>query len=80
MRRTQRNLEIIPGEDTRIIIDELYYTISGAMKKLDFGRNIILSLVKDGSLEVYKHGNEFLFSTGALFNCIQKHTIKNKKK
>ena len=80
MSRNQRNTEIIPGKDTRIIMDELYYTISGAMKKLDFGRNIILSHVKDGTLEVYKHGKEFLFSTGALFNCIQKHTIKNKKK
>lgn len=80
MSRVQRNSEIIPGIDSKIILDELYYTISGAMKKLNFGRNLILSYVEDGSLEVYIHGKEFLFSTGALFNCIKKHTIKNKKK
>lgn len=76
----ERDTEIIPGKDTKVVMDELYYTISGAMKKLNFGRNLILAHVNDGSLEVYRHGREFLFSTGALFACVRKHTTREKKK
>jgi len=72
--------ELIPGIDTKIVLDELYYTIKGAMKKLKFGRNKILSLVDDGSLETYVHGNEYLFSNGALFACVKNHTIRGIKK
>lgn len=80
MRTKERNTEIIPGKDTKIVMDELYYTISGAMKKLDFGRNLILNYVDDGSLEVFHHGKEYLFSPGALCACVRKHTTKGKKK
>lgn len=72
--------ELIPGKDTKIVLDELYYTITGAMKKLNFGRNKILTYVNDGTLETYVHGNEYLFSTGALMNCVKKHTVKGLKK
>ena len=72
--------ELIPGKDTKIVLDELYYTITGAMKKLNFGRNKILAYVNDGTLETYVHGNEYLFSTGALMNCVKKHTVKGLKK
>lgn len=77
---SEQTTEIIPGKDTKTIMDELYYTISGAMKMLKFGRNLILSYVEDGSLEVYIHGREYLFSTGALHACVQKHTMRGRKK
>lgn len=76
----EETIELIPGIDTKIVLDELYYTIKGAMKKLRFGRNTILGYVEDGSLETYLHGNEFLFSTGALLACVKKHTVKGVKK
>ena len=53
----EQTIELIPGIDTKIVLDELYYTIKGAMKKLNFGRNKILGFVEDGSLETYVHGN-----------------------
>ena len=58
--------KLIPGIDTKIVLDELYYTVKGAMKKLNFGRNKILGFVDDG--------------TGALLACIKKHTVKGIKK
>ena len=76
----EQTIELIPGTDTKIVLDELYYTIKGAMKKLKFGRNKILGYVEDGSLETYIHGNEYLFSTGALLACVKKHTVKGIKK
>ena len=71
--------EIIPGKDTRIVLDELYYTVTGAMKKLGVGRNKIVNSVKDGSLTVLVHPSGNLFSEGALFAWVKKHTINMKK-
>ena len=30
----EQTIELIPGIDTKIVLDELYYTVKGAMKKL----------------------------------------------
>ncbi len=72
-------VEIIPGKDTRIVLDELYYTVSGAMKKLDIGRNKIVDSIKDGTLTVFRHPSGNLFSEGALFDWIKKHTFNAKR-
>ncbi|MBR2863719.1 MAG: hypothetical protein IKB97_09280 [Bacteroidaceae bacterium] len=71
--------EIIPGKDTRIVLDELYYTVTGAMKKLNVGRNKIVNSVKDGTLTVFIHPSGNLFSEGSLLTWVKKHTVTMKK-
>ncbi len=70
--------EITPNKDTHIVLDELYYTVSGAMKKLGIGRNKIINSIKDGTLEVFRHPSGNLFSEGALINWVKKHTYCKK--
>lgn len=68
-----------PNKDTRIILGELYYTVSGAMKALDVGRNKIVNSIKDGTLAVLQHPSGNLFSEGALLDWVKKHTFNSKR-
>lgn len=78
--------ELEPKKDFIIILDELYYTISGAMKMLKVGKNTISNSVNDGTLIALDHPSGYLFSKGALFGWIKKRmltggkTKKEKKK
>ena len=69
----------LESADTRIVLDEIYYTTSGAMKVLGVGRNCIVNSIKDGTLEVFRHPSGNLFSKGALLNWIAKKTVKTRK-
>lgn len=74
MRRN--NTTTLTNGDTCIVMGELYYTVSGAMKMLNVGKNSIVNSVKDGTLEVFEHPSGNLFSRNALSAWIAKRTVK----
>lgn len=72
-------VKLEPGKDFKIVLDQIYYTISGAMKKLGVGKNVISNSVNDGTLTVFNHPSGYLFSEGALFGWIKNRTITGDK-
>lgn len=78
MTKTQANTQLCEN-DTRIVLDELYYTVSGAMKALGVGKNAIVNSIKDGTLQVFRHPSGNLFSKAALTAWILRRTSKTKK-
>jgi len=75
---TQNNVKL-EDKDVKFVLGELYYTVSGAMKMMDCGRNKISDYINDGTLEVFRHPGGDLFSPTALRNWVAFHTIKAKK-
>lgn len=78
MTKTQTNMPLC-DRDTRVVLDELYYTVTGAMKALGVGKNAIVNGVKDGTLQVFRHPSGNLFSKAALNAWIMRRTSKLKK-
>lgn len=66
-------------KDVKYVLDEMYYTVSGAMKMMDCGRNKISDYIADGTLEVFDHPGGYLFSPDALRRWRVRHTINAKK-
>ena len=61
--------------DTRIVNDEMYYTTKGAMKKMNVGRNKLLSCVRNGEIEVFFHPTlGQLYSPAAVSDWVRKLT------
>lgn len=69
--------EPLNENDTRVVNDNLYYTLSGAMKKMIAGRNKVLSCVSKGEIEVFFHPTlGMLFSPAAIAEWVRKLTHK----
>lgn len=67
----------LTDEDTRIVNDEMYFTMTGAMKKMNVGRNKILACVKNGEIEVFFHPTlGQLYSPAAISDWVRKLTRK----
>lgn len=66
-------------KDVKFVFDELYYTVSGAMKMMDCGRNKISDYIADGTLEVFRHPGGDLFSRASIRNWVEAHTVRAKK-
>ncbi len=80
MRKMLAN-EPLNDNDTRIVNDDLYYTITGAMKKMNAGRNKVLACVSKGEIEVLFHPTlGQLFSPAAIADWVRSLTHKGKKK
>lgn len=76
MRKMVAN-EPLNENDTCIVNDELYYTLTGAMKKMKVGRNKILSSVKNKEIEVFFHPTKgWLYSPAAVAEWVRKLTHK----
>ena len=71
--------ELDPKKDFTIILDELYYTVSGAMKMLKVGKNTISNSVNDGTLIALDHPSGYLFSKGALFGWLKSRMLTGNK-
>lgn len=50
------------------ILGDRYYTVAGAMKALNVGRQTIDTEVREGRLEVFHHPKGNLFSMSACLN------------
>lgn len=82
MRKMLAN-EPLNDNDTRIVNDDLYYTLTGAMKKMNAGRNKVLALVNNGDIEVFFHPTlGWLFSESAIADWVRNltHKVPRKKK
>lgn len=76
MRKMLAN-EPLNDNDTRIVNDDLYYTITGAMKKMNAGRNKVLACVSRGEIEVFFHPTlGQLFSPAAIADWVRSLTHK----
>ena len=75
-----KTTEIVTEKDTLIVNGELYYTVSGAMKKLLIGRNKVVNSIKDGTLAVLRHPAGNLFSESSLLEWVKKHTFRSGQK
>lgn len=67
--------EQLTSSDTRVVLDELYYTVTGAMKVLGVGKNAIVNGINDGTLKVFRHPSGNLFSKDALRSWVKSRTI-----
>lgn len=75
----QQTVEPLCERDTRVVLDEIYYTISGAMKVLGVGKNTIVNSIKKGTLQVFRHPSGNLFSKESLGAWIKERTSKTGK-
>lgn len=67
----------LTDNDTRIVDDNMYYTTTGAMKKMSLGRNKLLALVNNGEIEVFFHPTlGWLYSPASISNWVRKLTRK----
>ena len=60
--------------------DKLYYTTSGARKKMLCGKNTIVNSINDGSLEVFVHPIGNLFSQESIDRWVESRIINSGKK
>lgn len=66
--------------DTAIVNDKLYYTTSGARKKMLCGKNTIVNSINDGSLEVLVHPIGNLFSQESIDRWVESRIVNSGKK
>ncbi len=66
----------LESKDMAVINDKLYYTMSGAKKKMLCGKNTIVNSIKDGTLEVFKHPIGNLFSPESIDKWIKSRILK----
>lgn len=73
--------EPLNENDSCIVNDHLYYKLSGARKKMKVGRNMVLTYVNDGEIEVFDHPTlGLLFSPAAIAEWERKLTIKKPRR
>lgn len=75
--------EPLNDNDMCIVNDNLYYKLTGAMKKMNAGRNKVLACVNNGEIEVFFHPTlGWLFSQAAIADWVQNltHKVPRKKK
>lgn len=81
MENTSENNEIkLETGDTMIVMDDLYYTVSGAAKMMGIGLTKLSKEVNNGNIEVFFHPVRNLFSKKAIQDWIASKTIKSKTK
>ena len=80
MRKMLAN-EPLNDNDTRIVNDDMYYTLTGAMKKMNAGRNKVLACVNKGEIVVFFHPTlGQLFSPAAIADWVRNLTHKGPRK
>lgn len=71
--------QTITEEDIRTVMDEVFYTSSGAMKMMGIGRTCLSSEIKKRNIAVFKHPECDLFSKEAIKAWMINRTVKAKK-
>lgn len=80
MRKMLAN-EPLNDNDMCIVNDKLYYKLTGAMKKMNAGRNKVLACVSKGEIEVFFHPTlGQLISPSAIADWVRSLTHKGRKK
>ena len=67
-------------KDVVFFLDKMYYTVTGAQKMMNCGRNKISDYIADGTLEVLKLESGDAFSPEAIRNWGILHTINGNGK
>lgn len=66
-------------QDTMIVMDELWYTTSGAMKMMKIGATTLSKEISTKMISVFRHPSGNLFSPDAIRTWIANKTIKARK-
>lgn len=76
---TVSDKDLVPGVDTVMFLDDLWYTTEGAIKVMGIGKTTLSLEIKHSNIEVFKHPNGHLFSKPSILNWMAKRTKKAKR-